>query len=335
MTDTHVVRPRTDPRNRPADHIAAKRPPHILWAYWMAVVGTVAAIASNVLELVKEFRDGGGLAGTSDLIITITFIALFVYFADMMRRGREWGRVILALFAFLGLVFNTLGLLHLGGRPISGTLQVTLAVLGNVASLVGLAAMYAPSANAWFRVVRDGARTISQRTRKAMLAGHVVISVGWIGMILAMDSMAAAAAITDAPDTQRAVFEMMLLLDELYLGLMSFFALLTGLLGAVGTMWHLLRRRWVATKFYLTLAIMCLGFGYNHPLISKGNHLVHTGAPVSTVRDSAAIPLVVGATIPVTLLVFMTLVSLYKPWGLTRYGRRKQAESRVPAPTGS
>ena len=300
----------------------------------MVVVGTLAALGSNVLELRDDLTGGGSIAATSDLVLTIAFIALFGFFAEMMRKGRQWGRVFLTVFASLGLIFNVFGLFDLGGRPIDGTAQVVLASIGSVASIAGVLFMFLPSANTFFRDNRERARTVSQGLRKLMLTAHVAVSVGWLGLIMGMLAMAVTAAISSDPRTQFSVYSMMSLLDEIFLGMTSLFALLTGMVGAVGTKWHLMRRHWVSVKFVVTVVLMMFGFGVIHQLIAEAYALVLAGAPPAQVRE-VGVPLAVCAGVAVLTLIFMTVLSTYKPWGLTRYGRRQQATGRPASPVSS
>ncbi|MEV4702090.1 hypothetical protein [Actinoplanes sp. NPDC049316] len=313
------------------DSAAVSPPRSITLAYWAVYVGTVAALLSNILELRSAYGDGGGLGATTDLVLTIAFIAMFAFFNEMMRKGRQWGRVILTIFGLLGLMFTTLGLFGIAGRPIDGAAQVALGVLGAVASVAGVGLMFAPSANVWFRGRRADARQVSQQLRKVMLVGHIIISVGWLGLILGMLAMAVTACITDDPRTQYSVYDMMNLLDQIFLGMTSLFALLTGVIGGVGTKWHLMRRHWVATKFVATILLMCFGFGVIHQLILRAYELTQAGAPVAEVR-AVGIPLAICAGSAVLLLIFMTVLSTYKPWGFTRYGRRRNAAEQQARP---
>lgn len=308
-----------------------RRPAAVVGAFWMTLVGTVTAILSNVFELKDELarHNNGAL---SDLVITIVFIALFGFYAEMLRRGRQWGRVTLALFAALGLVFNTLGLLRVGGRPIDGTVDRGLTIISTIATVLGLVWMFTPSTNAWFKAVGHKSREVSPSMRKLMLTLHVAFSVGWLGLIVGMDAMAIVGAATNSTVTENSIYTVMTLMDEIFLGMTSLFALLTGLIGAVGTKWHLMRRYWISTKFLMTLGLMAFGFGVNHPLIAKATALVAAGAPPAQVR-TAGIPLAICASFAVAMLIFMTVLSTYKPWGLTRYGRRKQAASTRVRPS--
>lgn len=64
------------------------------------------------------------------------------------------GRVLLTVFTSLGIVFTGLGLAGLGGRPLVGALQGSLAVISLVTSVVGLVLLFLPSVNRWMSAVR-------------------------------------------------------------------------------------------------------------------------------------------------------------------------------------
>ncbi|MFE3907449.1 hypothetical protein ACFXPY_46400 [Streptomyces sp. NPDC059153] len=311
---------------RPAGGAApAGRPPTAIgWAYVMVIVATLAAIASNVFEIAHQVETGvAGAATTGDLALTIAFCALFGFFAEMLRAGRQWGRVLLTVFTSLGIVFTGLGLAGLGGRPLVGLLQGSLAVVSLVASVVGLVLLFVPSANRWMAAVRTQNRTIPQRLRKAVLTAHVAISVGWLGLVTGMFAMSLAGATTGSTEQQAAMYRTMSLLDEIFLGMTSMFALITGIVVGAGTKWGLLQRTWVAVKFFLTMGVMLLGFSVIHQLILRANELVDAGAPVRGGElDTVGWSMTGSAAVALGSLVFMTAVSTYKPWNRTRWGKR-------------
>ncbi|MGW4200562.1 hypothetical protein [Streptomyces sp. NPDC004726] len=322
---------RTDQRRVP-DHrqpeAAPVRPPAAVgWAYAMVIVATLAAIASNVFEIAHQVETGAaGAATTGDLVLTIAFCALFGYFAEMLRAGRQWGRVLLTIFTSLGILFTGLGLARLGGRPLVGPLQASLAVTSLVPSVIGLVLLYVPSVNRWIAQVRDRSRTVSQRMRKAFLTAHVAISVGWLGLVTGMFAMSVSGATTGSAEHQAAMYRTMSMLDEIFLGMTSMFALITGIVVAAGTKWGLLLRTWVAVKFFTTMGVMMLGFAVIHQLILRANELVDEGAPVRGGElDTVGWSMAAAAAVAVLSLVFMTAVSTYKPWGHTRRGRRANA----------
>ncbi len=323
--------PASPVRPAPATDAPVAPPPAVGWAYAMVIVATLAAIASNVFEIAHQVETGvAGAATTGDLALTIAFCALFGFFAEMLRAGRQWGRVLLTVFTSLGLLFTGLGLAQLGGRPLVGPLQASLAVASLVPSVVGLVLLYVPSVNRWVAQVRERNRTISQRMRKAVLTAHVAISVGWLGLVTGMFAMSVAGATTSSAEQQAAMYRTMSMLDEIFLGMTSMFALITGIVVGAGTKWGLLQRRWVAVKFFTTMGVMVLGFSVIHQLILRANELVDQGAPVRGGElNTVGWSMTSAAALALLSLVFMTAVSTYKPWGPTRRGRRRSPRASV------
>ncbi|MFJ4307454.1 DUF2269 domain-containing protein [Streptomyces anulatus] len=88
-------------------------------------------------------------------------------------------------------------------------------------------------------------------------------------------------------------------------------ALVSGLVLSLGTPWGLARHRWVWTTFWLTpvttgLSIFSLRHGIN-------------AAAAEGVVD---IDLVIAPSVATATYLFITAISVLKPWGLTRRGRR-------------
>lgn len=311
------------PRTEQQD-AAARFPTSLRWAYVMVIVATLAAIASNFFEIGNQLDKGEGTAAIGDLILTSAFCALFGLFAEMVRAGRQWGRVLLTIFTGLGLLFTGLGLIGIG-RPFIGPLQASLAGLSFVTSVIGLVLLFVPSANRWMSQVRDGNRKLSQRMRKVILTVHVAIAVGWLGLVMGMSAMMASAAITESATHQAAMYRSLGMLDDLFLGMTSMFTLISGILVSSGTKWGLMRRTWVVTKFFTTMGLMLFGFSVIHPLIIRANELVESGAPVRGGElDSVGWAMTASSVVALLALVFMTTLSTYKPWGMTRWGRRAQ-----------
>ncbi|MBB0230133.1 hypothetical protein [Streptomyces calidiresistens] len=294
----------------------------------MVIVATLAAIASNFFEIGDQLNRGEGTAAIGDLILTSAFCALFGLFAEMVRAGRQWGRVLLTIFTGLGLLFTGLGLLGVG-RPFVGPLQGSLAALSFITSVVGLVLLYAPSANRWLSRVRDGNRMISPRLRKVILTIHVMVGVGWLGLVTGMSAMMASAVLTGSAEHQAAMYRTLGLLDDLFLGMTSMFTLISGILVSTGTKWGLMRRRWVVTKFFTTMGLMLFGFSVIHPLIIRANELVESGAPVRGGElDTVGWAMTASSVLALLTLVFMTTLSTYKPWGPTRWGRPSRTAAR-------
>jgi hypothetical protein len=86
---------------------------------------------------------GGAVLG---VVIAVAFSVLTIVFARRMRQGRNWARIVLAVFAGLQ-IFGVLSLFGVGA------LQFVLAAVAAVLSLL-------PASNAWFRARRPVAAAV-------------------------------------------------------------------------------------------------------------------------------------------------------------------------------
>lgn len=164
--------------------------------------------------------------------------------------------------------------------------------------------------------------------RKLALTLHVLTSVGWLGSVAAFLALAIAELTKADAQIGRGCYVAMEVTTHYVIVPLCFASLLTGLVSSLGTTWGLFRHYWVVIKLTLTiLATVVL--------------LVHT-RPIRYVADVAAqqplarhelrevrTQLVADAGAAVVVLVVNTVLAVYKPRGLTRYGRRKQREERA------
>src|ERR687896_686486 len=172
--------------------------------------------------------------------------------------------------------------------------------------------------------------TLAPRIRKLVLTVHVLTSVGWIGACAAYLTLTVAAMTSDSHDTVRAAFVSM---EILYFALvpLAAVALLTGLIQAVGTNWGLFRHYWVLTKLvlrFVAITVMVLNLD---TVSSHADHVSHG----SVVESGAAPHAFRRAAGGLAILGFTAILGLYKPRGLTRYGRRKQNERRAHKPAAA
>ena len=165
------------------------------------------------------------------------------------------------------------------------------------------------------------------RLQKFALTSHVTASVGWLGAVGAFLALAIA-GLTSA-DTQlvRGAYLAMDLETRFVIVPLAFASLVTGLVQSLGTTWGLVRHYWVVVKLVITIAatailLQQLGpIGYLAGAASEGTL---AGSDLRVVRIS----LVVHAGGGLLVLLVPMILSIYKPRGLTRYGRRKQLEDR-------
>ncbi|MBQ0825975.1 DUF2269 domain-containing protein [Streptomyces tagetis] len=159
--------------------------------------------------------------------------------------------------------------------------------------------------------------TLSRPVRRATLAVHVVASAAWLGLTLGLLALALTATTTGSAATAEAGLWAMKLFADLLLLPVALLTLASGLVLALGTPWGLARHRWVWTKFWLTLATTTATAFALRPGVNAAVAAVAAGEPLPGTTDVLAGPLV-----SLTAYVFMTVISLLKPWGPTRRGRR-------------
>ncbi|UCA47784.1 DUF2269 domain-containing protein [Streptomyces sp. WA6-1-16] len=101
-------------------------------------------------------------------------------------------------------------------------------------------------------------------------------------------------------------------------------------LPALGTPWGLARHRWVWTTFWLTLITTGLSIFSLRP-----------GIDAAAADGAVDINLVIAPSVATGAYLFITAISILKPWGLTPRGRRlrfsassaKSVDARSPRQT--
>ncbi len=170
--------------------------------------------------------------------------------------------------------------------------------------------------------------TMTPRLRKFALTAHVTSSVGWLGAVAGFLVLAIAGLTSQDAQMVRAAYIAMESIGWFVIVPFSLAALLTGLVGALGTQWGLFRHYWVLVKLVLTILATIILLLHMQPV----SHVA--GVAAETTMSSAdlrglRIQLVVDAGAALLVLLVATTLSVYKPRGMTRYGRRKQHEQRT------
>lgn len=155
--------------------------------------------------------------------------------------------------------------------------------------------------------------------RRALLVVHVAVSVSWLGLTLGLLTLGITAYTTGDPTLTEASYRAMKVFSDWLLVPVVVTTLVSGLVLSLGTPWGLARHRWVWIKFWITLVtgaatVFALRPGIVHAASSGG------------VPDSS---LVAAPSVATAAYLFMTVISVLKPWGLTRRGRRHRAERVV------
>ncbi|MFK0178495.1 DUF2269 domain-containing protein [Streptomyces xanthochromogenes] len=158
---------------------------------------------------------------------------------------------------------------------------------------------------------------LRRTVRKGWLVAHVAVSVSWLGLTLGLLALGITAYTTDSPAMTDAAYRAMKVFGDWLVLPIALLTLVTGVVLSLGTRWGLARHRWVWIKFWLTLVTLCLSAFLLRPEIN--------GAVAAGVPDTS---LVAAPIVSSSAYFFMTAISVLKPWGLTRRGRKHRAESR-------
>jgi hypothetical protein len=159
--------------------------------------------------------------------------------------------------------------------------------------------------------------------RKAVLTTHVVTSVGWLGAVVAYLALDVAAVTSADPDVARAAFVAMDVVVTFAVVPLALASLVIGVVNALGTSWGLFRHYWVVMKLLLTL-VATVVLLLQLPGIRSMAEAARAGG------DPGDLPGTLAHSIGgLLVLLLVTLLSTYKPRGLTPYGWRRQQADRV------
>lgn len=167
---------------------------------------------------------------------------------------------------------------------------------------------------------------MKRTVRKLSLTTHVTLSVGWLGAVLAYLALAIAGVASGDPQLVRAAYLSMEIVGWYVIVSCSVGALLTGVVHSLGTEWGLFRHHWVLAKFVLTL-VSTLVLVKHMPIVSRMAEHAASTSVLSADFDRLRLQLLVHAVGGLLVLLAVVVLSVFKPWGRTSYGRRKWLES--------
>jgi len=166
-------------------------------------------------------------------------------------------------------------------------------------------------------------RIMPPRLRKLALTAHVTCSVGWLGAVAAFLVLAISGLLATDAEVVRADYLAMDVIGWYVIVPFSVGALLVGLIQSLGTEWGLFRHYWVLVKFVLTIAATALLLLHMQLVSYLASVAADTTLPSDDLRD-LRIQLVGDASAALLVLLVATALSIYKPRGMTRRGRRAQ-----------
>ena len=161
----------------------------------------------------------------------------------------------------------------------------------------------------------------SQRTRKLTLTAHVTASVGWMGAVGVFVVFAIIGLASGNAQLVRAVYLTMSPMAWYAILPLCLASLTTGLLQSYGTSWGFFRHYWVIFKLIINVLSTLILIVHMAP-IDFISGVAANGPIMHGQYVPVRIQMLVASSIAFVALLVATVLSIYKPKGLTPYGLR-------------
>ncbi len=162
---------------------------------------------------------------------------------------------------------------------------------------------------------------MTPRLRKFALTTHVTTSVGWLGAVVVFLALAVVGLTSQDAQTVRGAYLLMEPTAWFVLVPLAFASLLTGLVQALGTTWGLFPHYWVLFKLLITVFATIVLLIYMGTFRLMAGVAADPSADLGVVRNASPL---LHAVLALLVLLVATVLAVYKPRGMTPYGRRKQ-----------
>jgi hypothetical protein len=159
------------------------------------------------------------------------------------------------------------------------------------------------------------------RGSRLTLTAHMIFATGWLGAVLAYVALAIAGFTSSEPSLVRAAYQAMQLLGWCVIVPTSLLALASGMLKSFDTRWGVLQHWWVIAKGVLTVGGIVVLLQHMQAVTRVADAAVAATFSTTELRFER-LQLVLHPIGGLFVLVVATVLSIYKPWGLTPYGRR-------------
>lgn len=170
--------------------------------------------------------------------------------------------------------------------------------------------------------------------RRTALITHIAASVGWMGAIVASLALAIAALVSADAQTVRSAYVALDILGRYVMVPFAFAALIGGILQSLISKWGLFRHYWVIYKLLITIFTTAVLLVYLRTLALLADLARDATLAVGTLESLHTPTVVLHASVALVFLLVATALAVYKPQGMTAYGRRKERE-RIANDPGS
>jgi hypothetical protein len=149
----------------------------------------------------------------------------------------------------------------------------------------------------------------------------VVSSVGWIGAVVVFLALAIVGLRSESVPTVRGVYLVMERAAWMTLVPFAFASLATGVAVSMATPWGLFRHYWVVFKLLITVFATIVLLIYMETFRQMAMRAADPAVAVDAVRNPSPL---LHAMLAVLILLVATVLAIYKPEGVTPFGRRRQ-----------
>ena len=171
---------------------------------------------------------------------------------------------------------------------------------------------------------------MTPRFRKLALTAHITASIGWLGAVVGFLALAVVGLTSRDELLVRGGYLAMGVLAWYVILPLCLASLATGILQALGTVWGLFWHYWVLLKLAINVLSTLILLLHLQPISYLAG--VATGANFSTGDfRQVRLQMVIASGLALLALLVATVLSVYKPRGLTPYGQRKQHARRAAA----
>ncbi|WP_084965414.1 DUF2269 domain-containing protein [Thermoactinospora rubra] len=167
--------------------------------------------------------------------------------------------------------------------------------------------------------------TVGPSVRKLLLTAHITVTVGWMGAIGCVLGLAVLGLAAEDAGTVRGAYLAMEPLAWWVLMPLALASLLTGILQSLLTTWGLLRHYWVVLKLLITLFATVVLLMYTRTFAAMAEVAADPASDLGAVRNPSP---GLHAVLALLLLLAATVLAVYKPKGLTGYGRLRRGNIR-------
>jgi hypothetical protein len=157
-------------------------------------------------------------------------------------------------------------------------------------------------------------KKMTPRIRQFALTAHVSVSVGWLGAVAAYLALAITGVATRDSGMASAAYRSMEVIGWMIIVPCSLAALMSGLVQSLGTEWGLTRHYWIVAKLSLTVPATLILL-LHIPSVSRMARIAVDTALAAGDFSELRMQLVVHAVGGLLVLLTITSLSVYKPWG--------------------